>query len=162
MRSPRLNVATMVASSWIRSGGIRIVIGLPIASSAVYPKIRSAPAFQVRICPSRVFPMIASSEESTIAARTASTPTGSIAKDQNRGSPSGLLRSVTLLAAEVPPSTLADASLAVSSDPAPEIDVFCAPRDSTSLFPGLPLQRLPPTVAKHPEAGLGQDQLCSG
>ena len=55
------------SSGW--SIGTRIEIGWPTASSAVYPYMCSAPRFQLMIVPSRVFPMIASSEESTIAAR---------------------------------------------------------------------------------------------
>src|SRR4051812_11846439 len=40
----------------------------PMASSAVYPNICFAPAFQLRMTLSRVFPTIASSDDSTIAA----------------------------------------------------------------------------------------------
>src|SRR6185437_334034 len=48
------------------------LIDRPIASSAVHPKRRCAAAFHERICPSRSLLMIASSEESTIAAKCAS------------------------------------------------------------------------------------------
>ena len=44
-----------------------IVTGLPTASSAVKPKSRSAPLFQLRITPSRSFDRMASSDNSTIA-----------------------------------------------------------------------------------------------
>src|SRR3954470_3741172 len=58
----------MRADSSTRCGGERIEIGLPQASSAVYPKTRSAPLFQVTMVPSSFWPMIASLEFSTIAA----------------------------------------------------------------------------------------------
>ena len=45
-----------------------IVIGCPMASGSVYPNIRSAAAFHAEITPPRVLAMIASSEDSTIAA----------------------------------------------------------------------------------------------
>ena len=57
----------MASSCW-RSGGMIRVMCCPIASSAVYPNIRSAPLFQLLITPSRLLLMIASSELSTIAA----------------------------------------------------------------------------------------------
>src|SRR5215475_12202161 len=44
----------MSISSLCRSGGNSIVTFRPIASSAVYPKIRSAPLFQLVITPSSV------------------------------------------------------------------------------------------------------------
>ena len=44
------------------------MIGCPMASCSVYPNIRSAAAFHAEITPSRVLAMIASSEDSTIAA----------------------------------------------------------------------------------------------
>ena len=47
------------------------MIGWPIASAAEYPKRRSAPAFQLRIFPSKVLLTMASSEEATMAARRA-------------------------------------------------------------------------------------------
>jgi hypothetical protein len=43
--------------------------GRPIASAAVYPKIRSADRFQVSMTPSTLLLTIASSEDSTMAAR---------------------------------------------------------------------------------------------
>jgi hypothetical protein len=46
-------------------------IEAPIISSALYPKIRSAAAFQLVTTPSRVLPTMASTEEDTIAARRA-------------------------------------------------------------------------------------------
>jgi hypothetical protein len=45
-----------------------MVIGCPTASDSLYPKIRCAPAFQLSITPSRFLEMIASSDDSTIAA----------------------------------------------------------------------------------------------
>jgi hypothetical protein len=42
-----------------------------MASAAVYPNIRSAAAFQEAMVPSTVFEMMASSEDSTTAARRA-------------------------------------------------------------------------------------------
>src|SRR5262245_26209371 len=77
MRSPRRSVATIVSSSFRRSGGRSIAIGRPIASSAVEPNIRSAAAFQLTIVAFRSVLTIASSAESTIAASIACTPTGS-------------------------------------------------------------------------------------
>jgi hypothetical protein len=50
-----------------------IRIDWPIASSAVKPKMRSAPAFQDVTMPSSVFATMASSEHSMIAANRAST-----------------------------------------------------------------------------------------
>ena len=44
------------------------MIGCPMASCSVYPNIRSAAAFHAETMPSRVLAMIASSEDSTIAA----------------------------------------------------------------------------------------------
>ena len=44
------------------------MIDVPIISSAVYPKMRSAPAFQLVMILFKFFPMIASSDEATIAA----------------------------------------------------------------------------------------------
>ena len=58
----------MSSSSSYKSGGMIIVIGCPMASCAVYPNIRSAAAFHAEITPLRVLAMIASSEDSTIAA----------------------------------------------------------------------------------------------
>src|SRR4051812_17307082 len=46
-----------------------IVIGFPITSSAVYPNIRSAARFHVVMIPLRSLLTIASSDDSTIAAR---------------------------------------------------------------------------------------------
>ena len=43
-------------------------IDCPIASSSVYPNICRAPAFQVLIAPCKLFEMIASWEDSTMAA----------------------------------------------------------------------------------------------
>src|SRR5215472_565744 len=47
---------------------MRMLIGRPMTSFSVYPKIRVAPVFQLVIIPSRVLEMIASSDDSTIAA----------------------------------------------------------------------------------------------
>jgi len=68
MRSPRTRVARISASSASRCAGRRIVIGRPITSAALYPKMRSAPAFQVMIVPFRSLLTIASSDDATIAA----------------------------------------------------------------------------------------------
>ena len=74
IRSPRRSRSMMGGSSSKRSGGINIVTGCPRTSSAVYPKMRSAPLFQLMTMPSRVLPMIASSEDSTMAASRAFVP----------------------------------------------------------------------------------------
>src|SRR4051794_832501 len=58
----------MRRSSSRSSGGMSIRTDRPMASSAVYPNICFAPAFQLRMTLSRVFPTIASSDDSTIAA----------------------------------------------------------------------------------------------
>ena len=50
-------------------GGTRREMDCPIISSAVYPNRRVAPEFQLVTTPSSVLPTIASSDESTIAAR---------------------------------------------------------------------------------------------
>jgi len=71
LTSPLAALARMVGSSCARSGGSRIAIGCPIISSAEYPNSRSAPGFQLVTTPSSVLEMIASSEESTMAARRA-------------------------------------------------------------------------------------------
>jgi len=71
-RSPRRNRARITGSSLTRSGGIRRTIDWPIISSAVYPKIRCAPLFQLVTTPLRSLLTTASSEESTIAARSRS------------------------------------------------------------------------------------------
>src|SRR4026207_625848 len=56
------------SSSSILSFGMMMVMGLPIASAAVQPNIRSAAAFQDMITPFKSLLTIASSEEATIAA----------------------------------------------------------------------------------------------
>lgn len=61
-------LAMIGGSSSRRSGGRYNVMGRPIASSARQPKSRSAPRFQLTTPPSRVMPMMASSEDSTMAA----------------------------------------------------------------------------------------------
>src|ERR1017187_9685291 len=58
----------MALTSPGRSGGARIEMCRPSISPAEYPNIRSAPAFQLMIVPSRALPTIASSEDSTMAA----------------------------------------------------------------------------------------------
>ena len=68
MRFPALSASRITISSSNRSGGMRMRTGCPTASSSVYPKMRRAPAFQLVIVPSKVLEMIASSDDSTIAA----------------------------------------------------------------------------------------------
>ena len=46
-----------------------MVTGLPMTSSAVYPKMRSAPWFQLWMMPLRSLLMMASSEEATMATK---------------------------------------------------------------------------------------------
>ena len=48
--------------------GINRMIEVPIISSAVYPKMRSAPEFQLVMILFKSLPMIASSDEATMAA----------------------------------------------------------------------------------------------
>ena len=71
MVSPRRSRSMICSSSIACSGGISRVICFPTASSAVYPKIASAPLFHVSITPSSVLLIIASCEDSTIAANCA-------------------------------------------------------------------------------------------
>src|SRR6185436_3923403 len=68
-RSPRRMRARMSSSSDWRSGGIRILTERPTNSADEYPNIRSAAALQDVTMPSRSFAMIASSDDSTMAAR---------------------------------------------------------------------------------------------
>ena len=75
--SPRPRRSRLPASSPNRSVGTRIENGLPTASAAVNPYMRSAPAFQSVIRASSVMPMIASWELSTMAARRAFDPAAS-------------------------------------------------------------------------------------
>ena len=67
-RSPLRMRANMPAVSWRRSSGTMVAKGAPIISWAVKPKIVSAPLFQSVTMPSSVLPMMASSDEFTIAA----------------------------------------------------------------------------------------------
>src|SRR5215469_16014092 len=68
IRSPALS-RFRISTSWsCSSDGMMIVIGCPRASSSVQPNIRSAERFQLLMIPSRLFEIIASSEESTTAA----------------------------------------------------------------------------------------------
>jgi hypothetical protein len=71
------DLAEDLLASATRSGGQRTVIGWPMISSAAYPYMRSAAGFQVVITPSVVFPMIASSDELTIAASRSAASIGS-------------------------------------------------------------------------------------
>src|SRR5690348_6273130 len=64
-------LSMIVVSSASLSGGIKMVICRPMASAAVYQKIRSAPRFKVVMMPSSVLLIMASSEFSTIEARIA-------------------------------------------------------------------------------------------
>ena len=75
----------MLVSSSRRSRGMIIEICWPMASFAVYPNSRSAPAFQLVMTPSKVLLTIASSEESTIEA---SKPIALSAFRRNAGSSS--------------------------------------------------------------------------
>ena len=68
MRSPARRRLRISFSSSCNAGGMIIEIGCPIASCSVYPNIRSAAAFHAEITPSSVLAMIASSEDSTMAA----------------------------------------------------------------------------------------------
>ena len=68
-RSPRRMRASISSSSACRSGGMRIRTDCPISSEGVYPKSRSAAALHDWMMPSRFFAMMASSDDSTIAAR---------------------------------------------------------------------------------------------
>ena len=54
--------------SSMASGGMSIETCLPMTSSAVYPRTRSAPRFQLVMMPSRVFVTMISSDDSTTAA----------------------------------------------------------------------------------------------
>ena len=67
-RSPFRSFSRINRSSLSRSGGMIIVIDLPIASAAVYSNSRSAAPFHEAITPSSDSLMIASSEDSTIPA----------------------------------------------------------------------------------------------
>src|SRR5829696_5609501 len=71
MRFPARRFSMMFFSSSLRSGGMSTVIFWPTISTAWYPSIRQADAFQDVIVPSSVFVMMASSVESTTAARSA-------------------------------------------------------------------------------------------
>ena len=67
-RPRRISAST--AGDWSgRPSGSMSEIRCPIASAAVWPYRRSAPAFHDSITPSSVFEMIASSDDSMIAAR---------------------------------------------------------------------------------------------
>ena len=66
--SPFRRRAMIRSNSFRRSSGTSISTDWPTASDALYPYMRSAPAFHVRISPVRDFPKIASSELWTIAA----------------------------------------------------------------------------------------------
>jgi hypothetical protein len=68
MRSPARSRLRISFSSSYNSGGMMIVIGCPIASSAEYPNSRWAAAFHVEMTPFRVLEMMGSFDESTIAA----------------------------------------------------------------------------------------------
>ena len=59
----------MRANSAVRSGGTSSAIGRPITSSALYPKSRSAPGFQLTMVPSTDLPTMASSEAWIMEAR---------------------------------------------------------------------------------------------
>src|SRR5215471_1371515 len=59
----------IAGSSFGWPGGISTDIGCPRISSFLYPYIFSAPLFQLTMVPSRLFPMMASLEASTIAVR---------------------------------------------------------------------------------------------
>jgi hypothetical protein len=61
-------LASTSSSSDCRSAGMIMRIDWPTASAGVYPKIRSAPRFQVRMIPFRSLLTMASSEEATMAA----------------------------------------------------------------------------------------------
>jgi hypothetical protein len=63
MASPRRIAASVCASSLSRSLGVMMVIERPMTSSAVYPNILVAAAFQDVIAPSGVLLTIASSED---------------------------------------------------------------------------------------------------
>jgi hypothetical protein len=63
--------AMISVSSDRRSSGISVVIERPTISEALYPKICSAPAFHVRIVPSRSLVRMASCDDSTMAASAA-------------------------------------------------------------------------------------------
>ncbi len=67
--SPRRIFPRISVSSCSRSGGINRVMDWPTISSAGYPKIRSAPSFQLVTMPHKSLPIMASSENSTIAAK---------------------------------------------------------------------------------------------
>jgi len=67
-RSPRRRRSSMSDSSAWRSRGMTRVICCPMASSGVYPNIRSALLFQLVMMPSRFLLIMASSEEATMAA----------------------------------------------------------------------------------------------
>ncbi len=67
-RSPRRRRLRISDSSAWRSSGMIRVMFCPMASSAVYPNIRSALLFQLVITPSRFLLIMASSEEATMAA----------------------------------------------------------------------------------------------
>ena len=74
----------MCSSSPSRSGGISMVIGCPRASSAVYPNSRSAPWFHDRITLCSVLLTIASSDDSTMAARCARARSVRLRSDTSR------------------------------------------------------------------------------
>ena len=69
--SPRRRRARTSSSSVLRSSGMIREICWPTASAAVYPKSRAAPRFHDVMTPSSVLLTMASSEESTMAARRA-------------------------------------------------------------------------------------------
>ena len=67
--SPARILASTISSSFWSSVGISIRIDRPTASAAVYPNMRSAAAFHDVMTPFRSFVTIASSDDSTTAAR---------------------------------------------------------------------------------------------
>ena len=70
-RSPWRKRFKIIVSSSRSSAGMTIVMDFPMASSGVYPNIRSAELFHEVIMPARLLLIIASSEESTILASSA-------------------------------------------------------------------------------------------
>ena len=72
MISPRRILSRIPASSARRSSGMMRMIDWPIISAAPYPKIRAAAGFQAVTIPSSVSPIIASSDDLTMAASQAS------------------------------------------------------------------------------------------
>ena len=65
---PRRSRARIDDTSSARSAGTSTEMFCPMISPALYPYMRCAPAFQLVITPSRVLPMTASYDDSTIAA----------------------------------------------------------------------------------------------